>query len=116
MATQPNALRYPSSSFLAAATATATTTTTYETGCHPTPHISAPPSRSLFYTLPCQWLASVAIANWDPVAHQGYKILGVPTSVRDAHHSVELGAQIRDVLQDGDEGVSVISFSRACFV
>ena len=51
-----------------------------------------------------KWLASVAIANFDTEHHQGYKVLGIPTSVRDAQHLVEMGSQIRDVLQDGDEG------------
>lgn len=51
-----------------------------------------------------KWLASVAIANWDSETHQGWKVLGVPTNVRDVHHLIEMGSQIRDVLQDGDEG------------
>lgn len=50
-----------------------------------------------------KWLASVAIARFDDETHQGWKILGVPTAVRNSHHVIDMSNSIRDVLQDGEE-------------
>jgi hypothetical protein len=50
-----------------------------------------------------KWMASVAIARFDEETHQGWKILGVPTAVRNAHHAVDMNSAIRDALQSGDE-------------
>ena len=53
-----------------------------------------------------KWLGHVAIARWDEENQQGWKRLGVPTIIR---HKVkdgvelELGAIIKDVLQNGDQ-------------
>jgi hypothetical protein len=52
-----------------------------------------------------KWIASVAIARWDDVSHQGWKRLGVPISVK--HHSkdgfeLDKASTIRDVIQNGD--------------
>ena len=52
-----------------------------------------------------KWLAHVAIARWDEENLQGWKRLGMPTAAR-AHkkdgNDLDLGATIRDVLQNGD--------------
>jgi hypothetical protein len=50
-----------------------------------------------------KWLAQVAIARWDEDSHQGWKKLGVPTSVTNGKNEIDMGAIIRDVLQNGDE-------------
>jgi len=52
-----------------------------------------------------KWLAHVAIARWDENNQQGWRKLGVPTHVK-AHRKdgvdVDLGAVIKDALQNGD--------------
>ena len=52
-----------------------------------------------------KWLAHVAIARWDENSQQGWRKLGVPTNVK-AHRKdgvdMDLGAVIKDVLQNGD--------------
>ena len=55
-----------------------------------------------------KWLAHVAIARWDEENAQGWKYLGIPTSVRHGKREVDMGLIIRDVLQDGDD-VTVFS-------
>jgi len=52
-----------------------------------------------------KWLAHVAIARWDENTQQGWRKLGVPTNVK-AHRKdgvdIDLGAVIKDTLQNGD--------------
>ena len=53
-----------------------------------------------------KWLAHVGIARWDEENQQGWRRLGVPTGVRShtkTGSDIDLGAIIRDVLQNGDE-------------
>ncbi|KAJ1406949.1 hypothetical protein B484DRAFT_456707 [Ochromonadaceae sp. CCMP2298] len=52
-----------------------------------------------------KWLAHVAIARWDAENCQGWKRLGMPTTVRAKRKDgdeVDMGMTIRDVLQNGD--------------
>lgn len=52
-----------------------------------------------------KWLAHVAIARWDERDQQGWRKLGVPVLVK-AHRKdgvdLDMGAIIKDVLQNGD--------------
>ena len=52
-----------------------------------------------------KWLAHVAIARWDEKDQQGWRKLGVPTTVK-AHRrdgvEIDMGAKINAVLQNGD--------------
>jgi hypothetical protein len=52
-----------------------------------------------------KWLAHVAIARWDEATQQGWKWLGVPTSVK-LHKKdgaeLEMGAKLNDRMQNGD--------------
>ena len=53
-----------------------------------------------------KWLAYVAIAKWDEDNQQGWRRLGVPTSIRFKSRTgglLDFGAIIKDVLQNGDE-------------
>jgi len=53
-----------------------------------------------------KWLGHVAIARWDEENQQGWKRLGVPTIIRHKAKDgveLELGATIKDVLQNGDQ-------------
>ena len=52
-----------------------------------------------------KWLAQVAIARWDTDNNQGWKRLGIPTTVRHQRlngNELDMNAIIRDVLRDGD--------------
>lgn len=52
-----------------------------------------------------KWLAHVAIARWDDENCQGWKRLGVPTVMRAKRKDgdeLDMGLNIRDVLQNGD--------------
>eukprot|EP01033_Poteriospumella_lacustris_P018539 gene18539-13346_t len=52
-----------------------------------------------------KWLAHVAIARWDEIQYQGWKRLGIPTSVRLNHkdgEELDMNANIRDILRSGD--------------
>jgi len=52
-----------------------------------------------------KWLAHVAIARWDEQSQQGWKWLGVPTTVK-LHKKdgleLDLGAKLCDKMQNGD--------------
>ena len=49
-----------------------------------------------------KWLAHVAISRWDEENNQGWKWLGMPTEVIAGQDELDLGAVIKDVLQNGD--------------
>ena len=55
-----------------------------------------------------KWIAHVAIAKWDEENGQGWQLLGIPTSVLQGERDIDMGAFIRDVLQDGD-GITIFS-------
>lgn len=45
------------------------------------------------------------IARWDEIQYQGWKRLGIPTSVRLNHkdgEELDMNANIRDILRSGD--------------
>jgi len=52
-----------------------------------------------------KWLGHVAIARWDEEKQQGWTRLGIPTIIRAGRKDgveLELGAIIKEVLQNGD--------------
>jgi len=52
-----------------------------------------------------KWLGHVAIARWDDEKHQGWTRLGIPTFIRAGKKDgveLEMGAIIKEVLQNGD--------------
>jgi len=52
-----------------------------------------------------KWLGHVGIARWDEEKQQGWTRLGIPTIIRAGRKDgveLEMGAIIRDVLQNGD--------------
>lgn len=51
-----------------------------------------------------KWLGHVAIARYDEMNYQGWKVLGVPTHLEkvETGEPLMLGAVIKDVLVDGD--------------
>eukprot|EP01038_Epipyxis_sp_PR26KG_P013199 gene13199-17687_t len=52
-----------------------------------------------------KWLAHVGIARWSEDSGQGWKKLGIPTSVRSKSpdgEELDFSANIRDVLENGD--------------
>ena len=52
-----------------------------------------------------KWVAQVAIARWDDDNCQGWKRLGIPTTVRVGTaigEEVEMGRVIRDALRNGE--------------
>jgi len=53
-----------------------------------------------------KWLGHVAIARWDEDNHKGWLRLGVPTMIKHKTKegpALDLGATIRDVLQNDDQ-------------
>ena len=63
-----------------------------------------------------KWLGHVGIARWDAEDFQGWTVLGVPTRVTRTSDGSELdlGATIRDVLQQGEQVTVETSMSRKC--
>mmetsp|Transcript_2923 Transcript_2923/g.4432 ORF Transcript_2923/g.4432 Transcript_2923/m.4432 type:complete len:95 (-) Transcript_2923:125-409(-) len=50
-----------------------------------------------------KWLGHVGIAQWDEDSSQGWKRLGIPLEMKNESGMVlDMGAAIRDVLQNGD--------------
>lgn len=61
-----------------------------------------------------KWLGHVAIARWDEETNQGWKRLGIPIAVKlkgKSGISLDLGAVIREVLQNGDQVIVETSLS-----
>lgn len=56
-----------------------------------------------------KWLGHVGIAQWDEESCQGWKRLGIPLEIKnESGQVIDMGAPIRDVLQNGDH-INVIS-------
>lgn len=51
-----------------------------------------------------RWLGAVAISRWDDKDYEGWRRLGVPTSVtrKDSETPLHLDSSIRDCLKNGD--------------
>jgi len=59
-----------------------------------------------------KWLGHVGIARWDEENNQGWKRLGVPTSIKTQNGAdLQIGAVIREVLKNGDHVIIRTSLS-----